>query len=115
MHRGVHIAVATLAIFLLLRPFDCFSAGKFDKKAADCCKKGKCPPSNADDCCKATVAGGIHLVTSQATDHSAPVLHLVATDVPATAIPLSEAALSVETHRPPGSPPDLHLNLPLLI
>lgn len=41
MRRGVHIGVALLAVFLLVRPFDCFSATKFDQKAADCCKKGK--------------------------------------------------------------------------
>src|SRR5579872_6356788 len=115
MRRCMHIAVAFLAVLLLVRPFDCFAGGKFDKKAADCCKKGKCSPSNSDDCCKATLPGGNQLVTSQAADHSAPVLHFVTTEVSATAIPLSGTALFVEIHQPPGSPPDLRRNLPLLI
>jgi hypothetical protein len=115
MHRGVHIAVAVLAVFLLVRPLDCFSSGKFDQKAVDCCKKGKCSPSNSDDCCKVTVPDGDQLVTAQATDHSAPVLDVVPTDVPSTTFQLSAIALFVETHQPPGPPPDLSLNLPLLI
>jgi hypothetical protein len=44
MQRRVHIVVALLAVFLLVRPFDCFVVGKFDQKAADCCKKGNCSP-----------------------------------------------------------------------
>jgi hypothetical protein len=36
VRRGVHIAVVFLAVLLLVRPFDCFSGGKFDQKAADC-------------------------------------------------------------------------------
>ncbi|MCU1259013.1 MAG: hypothetical protein JWO80_1898 [Bryobacterales bacterium] len=115
MRRGVHITVALLAVFLLLRPFDCFSGGKFDKKAADCCKKGKCTPSNSDDCCKATIPGGKQLVTEQATDHSAPVLAVVATAASVTDFQLSATIHFVEIHQPPGSPPDLRLNLPLLI
>jgi hypothetical protein len=115
VHRGVHIAVALLAVFLLLRPFDCLAGGKFDQKAADCCKKGKCSPSNSDDCCKGTVPDGNQLVTAQATDHSVPVLDIVAAEVPRTILQLSATALFVEIHQPPGSPPDLHVNLPLLI
>lgn len=115
MRRGVHIAVVFLAVLLLVRPLDCFSGGKFDQKAADCCKKGKCSPSNCDDCCKATLPGGNHLVTTQATDHSAPVLDVAPADVPSTTFQLSALALFVEIHQPPGTPPDLSLNLPLLI
>jgi hypothetical protein len=115
MRRGVHIAVALLAVFLLVRPFDCFSGGKFDQKAADCCKKGKCSPSNPDDCCKSTLPGGNQLVTVQTTDRSVPVLNVVPAEVPSTTFQLSARALVVETHQPPGTPPDLSLNLPLLI
>lgn len=107
--------MALLAVFLLVRPFDCFSGGKFDKKAADCCKKGKCSPSNSDDCCKATIAGGKQLVTAQATDHSAPVLAVVASAASIAASQFSATVHFVETQQPPGSPPDLRLNLPLLI
>jgi hypothetical protein len=113
--RSVNIAVAILAVFLLVRPLDCFTGGKFDQKAADCCKKGKCSPSNPDDCCKATVPGGNELVTAQATDDSAPVLDIVATDIPRATLHMSAPVLFVEIHQPPGSPPYLRLNLPLLI
>ena len=116
MHRRVHIVVALLAVFLLARPFDCFASGKFDQKAADCCKKGKCSPSNSDNCCRATVPGGNQVVTAQATDHhSAPILDVMRAEVPRTTLQLSAMALFVEIHQPPGSPPDLSLNLPLLI
>src|SRR5205807_8260642 len=59
MRRGVHIAISLVAVFLLLKPFDCFSSGPFTRKAANCCKKGKCAPArNSDDCCKGTLPGG---------------------------------------------------------
>lgn len=116
MRRCLHLAVAILAVFLLVRPFDCFAGGKFDQKAADCCKKGKCSPSNSDECCKATIQGGNQLVTPKAADHSSPVLDLTMADVPsATSELLVITALAVEVHPPPGSPPDFRLNLPLLI
>jgi hypothetical protein len=115
MRRGVHIAVALLAIFVLARPLDCFSSGKFDKKAADCCKKGKCSPSNSDDCCKGTVPDGNQLATSKAADHSQPILDVVMADVPNTVSQLSAISQLIEVHPPPGSPPNLRLNRPLLI
>jgi len=112
----MHIVVAVLAVLLLVRPFDCFAGGKFDQKAADCCKKGKCSPSNSDDCCKATVQGGNQFVTSKAPSHSSPVLDVWAADVPsATSEPLVLAFRVVVVDPPPGSPPDFRLNLPLLI
>ena len=115
MRRSMHIAVAVLAVLLLLRPFDCFAGGKFDQKAADCCKKGKCSPSNSDECCKATVPGGNQLVTSKAPDPPSPVLDLLAADVPNTTSNPLVSFLAVAVHSPPGSPPDFRLNLPLLI
>ena len=115
MYRGGHIAVALVAVFLLVRPFDCFSSGRFDQKAVDCCKKGKCSPSNPDDCCKATVPDGNQLVTSKVTDHSPPVLDVAMADVPNTTSQALADSLLVEVHPPPGSPPDFRLNLPLLI
>ncbi len=115
MHRSVHIAVALLTVFLLVRPLDCFTGGKFDQKAADCCKKGKCSPSNPDPCCKATVPGSNQIVTAQATGRSVPVLHIVATEIPDATLQVAIPALFVNTYQPPGSPPDLRLNLPLLI
>ena len=116
MHRSMHIAVAVVAVLLLIRPFDCFAGEKFDQKAADCCKKGKCSPSNSDDCCKATVQGGNQFVTSKAPSHSLPVLDLLAAEVPSvTSEPLLLAFLAAVVHPPPGSPPDFRLNRPLLI
>ena len=115
MFRSDHIAVAVLAVFLLVRPFDCFSSGRFDLKAADCCKKGKCSPSNSDDCCKATIQGGGQIVAPKATHHSSPVLDLALAEVPSTTSELLIIALAVDIHAPPGSPPEFRLNLPLLI
>jgi len=115
MRRCLHITVAVLAVLLLVRPFDCFAGGKFDRKAADCCKKGKCAPSNSDDCCKASVQGGNQLVTSKAPSHSSPVLDLLAADVPYTTSAPLITFLAAVIHPPPGYPPDLRLNLPLLI
>ena len=115
MRRCMHIAVAVLVVLLLVRPFDCFASGKFDQKAADCCKKGKCSPSNSDDCCKATVQGGNQFVTSKAPSHSSPVLDLLAAAVPSTTSEPLITFFAVVAHPPPGSPPDVRLNLPLLI
>jgi hypothetical protein len=115
MRRCMHIAVAVFAVLLLVRPFDCFAGGKFDQKAADCCKKGKCSPSNSDDCCKATVQGGNQFLTSKAPSHSLPVLDLLAADVPNTTSNQLITFLAVAVHPPPGSPPDFRFNLPLLV
>jgi hypothetical protein len=115
MHRGIHSAVILVAVFLLLRPLDCFATGKLDKKAADCCRKGKCSPSNSDDCCKATVPGGNQLASSKPADHSPPVLEFLSANVPSTTPQPLVTSQPVEVHPPPGSPPDLRLNLPLLI
>src|SRR5258706_7643061 len=77
MQRGIHIAIAVLAILLLAKPFDCFAGGAWTQKAADCCKKGKCAPrADADECCKATVPGGNQFLGSKAPNHSAPVMDL---------------------------------------
>jgi hypothetical protein len=115
MYRGGHIVVALVGLFLLVRPFDCFSSGRFDQKAMDCCKKGKCSPSNPDDCCRATVPGGNQLVTSKVADHSPPVPDVAIADLPTTVSQPLVTSLPVEVQPPPGSPPDFRLSLPLLI
>ena len=116
MRRSLQIVVALAAVFLLLRPFDCFATPQFDQKAKDCCKKGNCRPSNPDDCCKATVQDGNQVLASKAPEHPSPVLHVFLAEIPSSlSQPLAMAALLVEVHAPPGSPPDLRLNLPLLI
>src|SRR5258708_9482134 len=115
MRRCMHIAVALLAVLLLVRPFDCFAGGKFDQKAADCCRKGKCSPSNPDDCCKATVQGGNQFVRSNAPNHSSPALDVAMADVVGTSLQLPVTSMCVEVHPPYASPPDFRFNLPLLI
>ncbi len=115
MRRGIHIAIALLAIILVAKPFDCFAGGAWTKKAADCCKKGKCAPrADADECCKATVPGGNQFVGAKPVDHSAQVAELdTAYERQPGSLLFFEPLFAVDS--PPGSPPDLRLNFPLLI
>ncbi len=116
MRRGLQIVVALMAVFLLVRPFDCFARPQSEKKARDCCKKGNCKPSNSDDCCKAAVADADRVLTAKAPDHTVPVLHAVITEIwrsPSRLLLL--ASLRCELYAPPGSPPGGRFNLPLLI
>lgn len=116
MRRSVQIVVALMAVFLLVRPFDCFASPQTDQKAKDCCKKGNCKPTNPDDCCKATVQDGGQLLTSKAPEHPSPVLHAVIAERPSSPPqPGVVALLFFELHTPPGSPPNARVNLPLLI
>jgi hypothetical protein len=116
MRRSLQIVVALMAVFLLVRPFDCFARPQSDQKAKDCCKKGNCKPSNPDDCCKATVQDAGQLLTSKAPEHPSPVLHAVMAEMPISpSQPLVMASLFFELHAPPGSPPNVRLNLSLLI
>ena len=116
MRRSLQIVVALLAVFLLVRPLDCFARPQSDQKAKDCCKKGNCKPTNPDDCCKATVQDAGQLLTSKAPEHPSPVFHVVMAEMPSSpSQPLVMAALFFELHAPPGSPPNTRLNLPLLI
>jgi len=115
MRRGIHIAISLIVVLLLLKPFDCFGTGKFTKEAADCCKKGKCNPSNGDDCCKGTLPGGKQLVAS-ATAHQAQFTLDVATTVALDPFKPAAAMRAIATIAVPlGSPPTSRLNLPLLI
>ena len=113
MRRGIHIAISLLAVLLLLKPFDCFGAGKFTQEAADCCKKGKCNPSTEDDCCNGTLPGGKQLVASAAAHHAQFTLDVAST----VALGPFEPAVAMRTIATvaPGSPPTSRLNLPLLI
>lgn len=116
MRRSLQIVVALMAVFLIVRPFDCFASSQSDQKAKDCCKQGNCKPSNSDDCCKATVQDDGQVVVSKADQHPAPVLAVLVADIPGTTSqPLLVASLFVELHAPPGSPPNARHNLPLLI
>jgi hypothetical protein len=115
MRRGIQVAINALVVLLLLTPFDCFSGKKLTREAAECCKKGKCNPSNQDDCCKGTLPDGKHLVASKAQDFHAPSLDVL----PAQTIPAAQPTFALQTidlvHAPPESPPSTRLNLPLLI
>jgi hypothetical protein len=116
MRRSLQIVVALMAVFLLVRPFDCLASPQSDQKAKDCCKKGNCKPSNPDDCCKATVQAAGRLLTSKAPEHPSPVLHAVMAEMPSSpSQPSVMASHFVELHASPGSPPNARLNLPLLI
>lgn len=99
MRRGVHIAVSLVVLPLLLKPFDCFSSGAFPRKAAACCKKGKCVPSkNSDDCCKGALPGGKQLVTSKAPHHSIVALDLIATGAPEVVVPPLATIAFIQGH-----------------
>ena len=116
MRRGLQIVVALMGVFLLLRPFDCLARPQSDQKAKDCCRKGNCKPTNPDDCCKATVQDAGQLLTSKAPEHPSPVFHIVIAEMPSSpSQPLVMASLFFELHARLGSPPNVPLNLPLLI
>jgi hypothetical protein len=116
MLRGIHVAIAILAIVLLAKPFDCFAGGAWTQKSADCCHKGECTPSpNADECCEASVTGGNKFLASKAANDAAPVINLVSTTGPVLSIELLYGDSPLIVLSPPGSPPYSRLNLPLLI
>src|ERR1700704_5798261 len=106
MRRGIHIAIAVLAILLIAKPFDCFAGGAWTQKAADCCHKGKCTPGpNADECCKGTVPGGDHFLGSKGPDHSSPIVDFASThELVLGSESFNGDALFV-VQSPPGSPP----------
>src|SRR5579862_1223895 len=115
MRRGLQLAIALVAVILLVRPFDCFASGTFDRKAADCCAKGKCHPSaDSDQCCKSNVPDGYQLVASKVADHSSPQPAVLSVRVPnlAPAQPVEAPSIAV-SHPPPLGP--IVRNLPLLI
>ena len=115
MGRGLHILIAAIAVFLLVKPFDCLGSGALNKKTADCCKHGKCiPTTNSDDCCKATVPGGNQLTVAK--DHHPTAVSVDLTENgPVAVVQPVHFPLIAEAHSPPDSPPDSRLILPLLI
>lgn len=115
MRRGIHIAIALAAIVLLARPFDCFANGPLTKKTMECCKKGKCAPkADADECCKGTLPNGNEFFGSKPTGHVAAVVDVAISHELQPDAPMFFEPVFI-VHSPPGSPPDLRLNLPLLI
>jgi hypothetical protein len=116
VRRGIHIAIAILAILLLAKPFDCFAGGAWTQKAADCCHKGKCTPGpKADECCRASVPEGNQFLASKAANDAAPAIDLVSTTGPALNITLFSGDALFIVHSPLGSPPDSQFDLPLLV
>lgn len=109
------MAVTLLAVLLLMKPFDCFGSGQFTQKSADCCKKGKCNPSNGDECCKGTLPGGKQLVASKAPHHATLALDFTAAIIHVSIAPALTIATLRESPAPPGSPPGPRVNLPLLV
>ncbi len=119
MRRGIHIVFALALTLLLVRPFDCF-AGLKSGKAADCCAKGKCLPTrDSDDCCKATLPADTQIIAAKVSCFaSVPLLQLSAIALPAPIVPQTVQPVRIAEHltaQPPGSPPGVHRNLPLLI
>lgn len=115
MQRGFHIAIALVAVLLLARPFDCFAGGTFDRKAVDCCTKGKCHQSaDSDPCCKASVPDGGHFMGGKAADHSSPLLAVIFDRVPNVTPSQSVEVPSIAVSHPPPLGWSAS-NLPLLI
>ena len=116
MRRGIHIAIALVAIVLLAKPFDCFASGAWTKKAMECCKKGKCAPTaNSDECCKSTSTERGQLTQSKAANQPTPLLAVVAVDIRILACPLAFKALGDAVSHPPPRIEFTASNLPLLI
>lgn len=116
MRRAIHIVVSLLAMIMLVHPLDCFASGMRNRKAMECCLKGKCAPTaNSDDCCKNTVPGGNHFLLSKSAGHLAPVLTIpLALASPAIPALSAEAPDDSVTHPPPLASLTAR-NLPLLI
>lgn len=117
MRRAIHMAVTIVSVLLLLTPYDCLAAIT-TPKAADCCAKGKCLPTrDADECCKNTAPSASQLLAAKPDHASVPVPHSCAVDLHCALpsfVPISRR-YPVAAFAPPGSPPGLRRNLPLLI
>ena len=118
MRRGIHITVALALALLLLRPFDCFAAMSTPKAMA-CCVKGKClPTTDADECCKGALTSDQVAAVKASHVPVVPSLDFAAVTVlPVTVPQIIDRSLASywRSAAPPGSPPDVNRNLPLLI
>jgi hypothetical protein len=116
MRRGAHIGVSLIAVFLLVRPFDCFATGASTQKAKDCCRKGNCAPtSNSDECCKNTVPDHNRLLQAKAVDHSSPLIAFGAVHIPSLISALTFQGLADRVTHPPPRIGLIARNLPLII
>jgi hypothetical protein len=119
MRRSLHFAVTLISVLLLISPYDCLAA-MVNPKAADCCAKGKCLPTHdADDCCRNTVPAGSQVAALKPSQASFAhdtgfVAVLSVPEVTRQLLAFARANFS-QSPSPPGSPPDFHRNLPLLI
>src|SRR6185437_5657816 len=118
MRRWVHIVLTLVTVLVLLRPFDCLEA-MVNRKAADCCAKGKCLPTrDADECCRNKVPAGNQFAATKPSHGSltpgseyvaVPIIPALSREV----ISFANADLN-PAPSPPGSPPGSSRNLPLL-
>lgn len=111
--------VALVAVFLIVRPLDCFGAGAMTQEAMECCLKGKCRPTAMadDDCCKGIVVDGKLLAETgtKAVDQQLSVLADVVSEFVSSVPGASYISILVSAHSPPSSPPGTNIKLPLLI
>jgi hypothetical protein len=113
MRRGFQVTFSLLAVFALVRPFDCFAASPRRHEAVNCCLKGKCvPKASSDECCKNAVPEG---QLAPKSTHDRPALDALALIVVLSQDPRALTGLSEPVKHPP---PRFHLitaSLPLLI
>ncbi len=118
MRRGIHIAIALVMALLLIRPFDCLAAISAPKAMA-CCAKGKClPTSDADECCKGALPSDQIAAAKASHIPVVPNLDFAIIAVPPVAVPqvtLRSLSMHWQGAAPPGSPPGVNRNLPLLV
>jgi len=115
MRRAVQVTFGLLAVFALIRPFDCFAAGPQSREAAQCCLKDKClPTANADECCKTGVPERDQLAP-KSIDHRPVLISLAWAAVLSLDAPLTITNLSNPVKHPPPRLSLISAGLPLLI
>src|ERR1017187_1848011 len=115
MWRKVQIAVSVIAMLLLIRPLDCLAFGASPRDAAKCCVKGKCSPTaKSDDCCRASVPDNSQSMPGAVAGHSAPLIDLVAVQLP-NSVPSLRFDMHSDTARHPPPLYRVPYTVPLLI
>ena len=115
MRRGFQVAFSLLAVFALVKPFDCFAASPRSHEAANCCLKGKCvPKASSDECCKNAVPDQGQLAPK--STHHRPALDALALIVVLSQDPpRALTGLSEPVKHPPPRFQLITASLPLLI
>jgi hypothetical protein len=81
----------------------------------ECCLKGKCAPTaKSDECCKNTIPDHNKLAPLKTTDHSSPLIALLAVGIPTLVSPTSQP-LGEPVRHPPPRVESTAPSLPLLI